>query len=214
MILFFYMKECPMSHECNKENFKKWEPWGWTEEECRHQVKEHLMHSGKHTENCPPGDTREELYESLLDGSIIESANYVPDQPKRKKQRSERCPQTPTDGAASAAAADGDAELGGLPACTPKHGNTVPPAALQQRTLTQDGVIGLMRMMSDSRGSASSSAPVDRQDLRTVSDSLARCVTAARHAQKLSAMAATAFSDEAQIFEDVKAFIDAKMSLA
>ena len=46
-----------------------------------------------------------------------------------------------------------------------------------------------------------------------MTDALGRCITSARHAQRLSAMAATAFNDEAAIFEEVKAFVDAKMAL-
>ena len=46
-----------------------------------------------------------------------------------------------------------------------------------------------------------------------MSDSLNRCITSANHAQRLSSMAARAFQDEASVFEDVKAFLDVKMSL-
>ena len=60
---------------------------------------------------------------------------------------------------------------------------------------------------------AASASPISRQDLREVSDALGRCVTSARHAQRLSAMAAKAFEDEAGIFEDVKEFVDAKVTL-
>ena len=35
----------------------------------------------------------------------------------------------------------------------------------------------------------------------------------ARHAQRLSAMAASAFQEEATVFEEVKAFVDAKMAI-
>ena len=42
---------------------------------------------------------------------------------------------------------------------------------------------------------------------------MGRCVTSARHAQRLSAMAAKSFEDEAGIFEDVKQFVDAKVTL-
>ena len=62
--------------------------------------------------------------------------------------------------------------------------------------------------------SADGSNPISRQDLKEVSDSLGRCVTSARHAQRLSAMAAKAFEDEAGIFEEVKEFVDAKISIA
>ena len=46
-----------------------------------------------------------------------------------------------------------------------------------------------------------------------ISDALNRCITAARHAQRLSAMAATSLNDEAAVFEEVKSFVDAQMSL-
>ena len=61
---------------------------------------------------------------------------------------------------------------------------------------------------------AGDTGPVKRQDLREVSDAIGRCVTSARHAQRLSAMAAKAFEDEAGIFGEVKEFVDAKITLA
>ena len=39
-------------------------------------------------------------------------------------------------------------------------------------------------------------------------------MTSARHAQRFSAMAAKAFEDEAGIFEEVKEFVDAQITLA
>jgi len=45
---------------------------------------------------------------------------------------------------------------------------------------------------------------VTNVEIREVVDSLGRCITSARHAQKLSSMAARAFEDEAAIFEEVR----------
>ena len=54
-------------------------------------------------------------------------------------------------------------------------------------------------------------AVVQSQELKEVMDSLGRCVTSARHAQRLSAMAAQAFADEAIVFENVRDFIKTKV---
>ena len=182
MAKFFYAKECPLGHECSEQNFKSWSPWGWTEEACRAQVLRHLKAGGKHKENVPKGESRGDMYETLVAEMELYEDVYDQSQHVPKRRRVE----------------DGFAES------MPKM--IVGP---QQPTHPPDFVM----LMGRASASSSSGAPVTRQDLREVSDALNRCVTSARHAQRLSAMAAKAFDDEAVIFEEVKAYMDAKMSL-
>ena len=186
---FFYAVTCPLADECNPANFKSWNPWGWTEEACRAQVLKHLMSGGKHKENCPKGEHREELYKMLVESMELEEAYYEPQQPGKKRPRSP----------------EADDYLG--PQRWPRQ---APP--LEDRDDRQAQMNRLLQGMSSNSHGSSHAAPVTRQDLREVSDSLNRCITSANHAQRLSSMAARAFQDEASVFEDVKAFIDVKMS--
>lgn len=65
-----------------------------------------------------------------------------------------------------------------------------------------------MQRHGDATGS---NGAITRHDLSEVSDALGRCMTSARHAQRLSGMAAKGFGDEAGIFTEVKELIDAKL---
>ena len=187
---FWYAKECPLAHECSEQNFKSWNPWGWSEESCRKQVLKHLKGSGKHKDYVPKGETRDVEYEAFVEAMEISEDFYEPQETKGKKRH-----------------VDEDLPQAGAPiVARPKS-----MAALQNEMHV--GVLSMSRMMMGGGSSSSCPAPVSRQDLREVSDSLARCVTSARHAQRLSAMAAQAFNDEAGIFEEVKGFIEAKMAL-
>ena len=180
---FFFAKECPLPHECSPQNFKSWEPWGWTDETCRAQVLRHLKQSGKHKEHVPKGESRDVEYDALVAEMVLSEDEYG-DTPKVPKKRRVDDPPPPE-----------------------HHG-------LAHHMGQQGRAFALLNDVARGGGSSSSScAPVTRQDLREVSDALSRCVTSARHAQRLSAMAATAFNDEAAIFEEVKAFMDAKMAL-
>ena len=197
MAKFFFVRECPLGEECNADNFKKWDPWGWTETECWDKVFKHLCGSGHHKANCPSGDNRHDFYKVIMDAVHIEQDEYEPQQPSHKKKKRSR--ETDPSGAAE----------GMMPADADGAESRASATAVQAKS----GMLGLLRMLSDSRSTSSSTAPVSRQDLRAVSDSLNRCITAARHAQRLSAMAASAFNDEAAVFEEVKTFIDAKMCM-
>ena len=185
---FFYAKECPYPDECNPSNFKSWEPWGWTEESCRAQVLRHLKQSGKHKEHVPKGESRDSEYEANVELLDLEEDVYEePGPPKKRRVDAEPPPS-------------GRGPMQQLPALTGDGGSSGSAAGSAFRAL-DDGI---------NRGAG---APITRQDLREVTDALGRCITGARHAQRLSAMAATAFNDEAAIFEEVKAFVDAKMAL-
>ena len=132
--------------------------------------------------------SRDSGYEALAEAMEVTEDFYEPPEPKGKKRHvDEELPQA------------------GVPIIAR-------PKAMALQNEMHVGVMNMGRLMGG--GSApSSTAPVNRQDLREVSDSLSRCVTSARHAQRLSAMAAQAFNDEAGIFEEVKGFIEAKMAL-
>ena len=187
---FFYAKECPYPDECNPSNFKSWEPWGWTEESCRAQVLRHLKQSGKHKDCVPKGESRDEDYQASVDLLELEEDVYEePGPPKKRRVDAEPPPS-------------GRGPMQQLPALVagPDGGST--GSGGRAFAALDDGI-----------NRCGAGAPVTRQDLREVTDALGRCITSARHAQRLSAMAATAFNDEAAIFEEVKAFVDAKMAL-
>ena len=57
---YFEVAECPLSYECNEDNFKKWKPRGRSEEEARSQVLLHLKRSGCHKAHCGETGSRDE----------------------------------------------------------------------------------------------------------------------------------------------------------
>ena len=44
---YFYCKVCPMQ-KCSPQSWKKARVWGWTEDEAKHYLIQHLVHSGHH----------------------------------------------------------------------------------------------------------------------------------------------------------------------
>ena len=75
MATFWYAPECPFKEECSPQNFKSWQPWGWTEEACRAQVLRHLKCSGKHKIGT---DDRSELFEQYVEFMEVETDTYDP----------------------------------------------------------------------------------------------------------------------------------------
>ena len=228
---YFICEECPLSEECNTSNFQSWKPWGCTDEECRSQVLTHLLRSGRHKDVCSlEGDSKTAYYESLVatipvvekpwDEGKAEGAG-----PKRRRrgggggggggggssvaasnalaanEAAERL-QTTLEGLNNLVQQAADAAAGAAPA---KGGGKGRPAVGNV-----GGAIGAARS-SSSQALVTSTAVVQSQELQEVMDSLGRCVTSARHAQRLSAMAAQAFADEATVFENVRDFIRAKL---
>ena len=53
---FYYCPKCPYRHECNDKNFKKWDCWGWTDEQVRAKVLDHLKNCGLHKDHCSGTD--------------------------------------------------------------------------------------------------------------------------------------------------------------
>ena len=186
---FFYAAECPFADERSAQTFKSWNPWGWTEESCRAQVLRHLKCSGKHKDNVPPGMDRDAEYEVMVEGMTLQEDFYDPTEHVGKKQRLDDGTPRP-----KSRGRDDTREI----ASGSRH---LAEICSGQRDLRRHG------------DASASSGPITRQDLCEVSDALGRCVTSARHAQRLSAMAAKAFQDEATIFEEVKEFVDAKIRL-
>ena len=138
----------------------------------------------------PKGGSRDEDYQASVDLLELEEDVYEePGPPKKRRVDAEPPPS-------------GRGPMQQLPALTGDGGSSGSAAGSAFRALDEGVNLG--------RGAG---APITRQDLREVTDALGRCITDARHAQRLSAMAATAFIDEALIFEEVKAFVDAKMAL-
>ena len=193
MAKFFYAPACPYADECNQQNFKSWNCWGWTEESCRAQVMKHLKNSGKHKEHVPAGENRDLEYEMMVESLVLEEDVYDTAQDHVSKR------MRVDDAGKAKGKGDGD----GVASGASSSGRSI--AAICSGGLQQ----GMRR-----HGDALVGSPITRQDLCEVSDALGRCVSSARHAQRLSAMAAKAFQEEATIFEEVKQFVDAKIQLS
>ena len=205
MAKFFYAKECPYADECSATNFKSWGCWGWTEESCRAQVLKHLKNSGKHKEHVPAGESRDTEYEMMVEGMELEEDVYDTSQDTHVSKRQRVDDKGKSKGRPSASSADGDGDGHGVVGAVGAH-----PAGRSLAAICSGGLQQNMRRHGDAMGGS----PITRQDLCEVSDALGRCVSSARHAQRLSAMAAKAFQEEATIFEEVKQFVDAKIQLS
>ena len=189
---FYYCPRCPYPEECNEKCFKKWECWGWTEEAARKRVLDHLKGSGLHKEHCSGVDDRHLEYEEAVEGvEILQDIHHEQPEESAKKRRKK---------ANQNVGADTFAEPRAKSAAAPRH-----DTALARRGSILDNL--------PDRFFTSGSTPITRQDLQKILDCVNRCVYSARQAQKLSAMAAQSFAEEATVFEEIKAVLEAKVSL-
>jgi len=223
--VYYHIETCPMSEECNEANFASWRPWGRSEEEARHQVLKHLTRSGKHTEQeKKTGDgSRRDMYLALVEACDCVEKEWEPaergDGKKRKRGSG-------SGGGASSWEDHGDGGGGGgfdaaetttSQAMEMAHKmfedlqriNAACPKAYPAKPPPQE-----VTTISRHRRPASAGVFMSTQEFKEVCDSLGRSSKAARSAQRLSSAAAQAFGEEALIFEDVKAFMEAKLTHA
>ena len=92
MTTYYVASKCPFHEECNFQNFKSWQPWGWTEETCRAQVLRHLKNSGKHKSLIPPGENRDEEYKAVVEAIELSKETYDPVEHIPKKYRIDNKP--------------------------------------------------------------------------------------------------------------------------
>ena len=200
-VTYWDCKECPLKEECNEKNFRGWKPWGPTEQAARDIVLEHLMNCGLHKiEGLDRGDE----FTALANECVIDEVPWVERRSKRGRTSGWDGPEfseaaCPPRGAASAfktvielAQSAVDAGLAGPRPGKRAIGAPLPEGPSPSAAPSRSSAVAVRRQM------------VTNVEIREVVDSLGRCITSARHAQKLSSMAARAFEDEAAIFEEVR----------
>ena len=89
---YFTIGECPLKDECTTKSFGRAKCWGWTPEEARAKLLDHLKTSGLHQASTPDGENRDEFYESLVRDAQVH-ANQLVDKAARRKA----APRTPPD---------------------------------------------------------------------------------------------------------------------
>jgi hypothetical protein len=180
--VYYFANSCPLSHECSTASWKKAHCWGWTIEEAQDQLMSHLSKSGLHSHRSRAA--KEDIvanYSFLCDVSDevlqSDSEECEESQPERKKPKHHHVVSKPPIGARLKVATGSSASASGLAPTTPPA-----DAILESRMAVRDKDI----------------ITISRQQLDSAMDSINLAYQACRHAQKLSAAAAEAFSQESR----------------
>jgi hypothetical protein len=186
--VYYFANTCPLSHECSTASWKKAHCWGWTLEEAQDQLMQHLSKSGHHSHRSRA--EKEDIvstYSFLCDLSDevlqSDSEECEESQPGRKKQKTHHVVNNHPIGA-RIRMATGSSASASAPA--------TPPRSETQMAVRDKDVI-----------------TISRQQLDSAMDSINRAYQACRHAQKLSAAAAEAFSQESEVLLEAKSAVDA-----
>jgi len=212
--VYYHIETCPMAEECNEANFASWRPWGRSEDEARHQVLKHLTRSGKHTEQeKKTGDgSRRDMYCALVEACDCVEKEWEPAEGQGKKRKRgggyDAGGSSWEDPSGEATTTSKAMEMAHKMLDDLQRINAACPKAIGAKPPPQEAT-AIAR-----RRPASGGVWMSTQEFKEVCDSLGRSSKAARNAQRLSSAAAQAFGEEALIFEDVKAFMEAKLTQA
>ena len=185
---YFYCRACPRAEQCSAKAWKRASIWGWSEDECRKRLQNHLASSSLHKEEfeAENGLTPEEeaAVAEVVEATVTESDVMEP-LPRRQS----------------------------LPTVPKRKAEPVPPQnAPTSQNVVQQVIQQLVQRQSDAASSDGSGndqftvMPYSRRsetvtlrvlEIQRCHDALVRASKAARHAQKLTASASTAFANEA-----------------
>jgi hypothetical protein len=189
--VYYFANTCPLSHECSTASWKKAHCWGWSLEEAQDQLMQHLSKSGHHSHRSRA--EKEDIVASYsflcdLSDEVLQSdeEECEESQPGRKKQKTEYGVNNRPIGARPRMATGSSASSAEFAA------PGTPPRSQTQMVVRDKDVI-----------------TISRQQLDSAMDSINRAYQACRHAQKLSAAAAEAFSQESEVLLEAKSAVDA-----
>ena len=177
--IYYYCEACPVSEACSAASWKKAQAWGATEQECRQQVKAHLMHSGLHRLSETDATNLADIATILTYEQEVDEDAEPP--AKRKK----------TGGAAAAAVSQKPAVVAAPgprpPAYPPAIGMGPSSSSVGLTTAEYRGSLIYMRTT----------------EFQAAIDCTARALHAAQQAHRLALAAGRAFSDEVAALQAV-----------
>ena len=185
---YFYCRACPRAETCSAKAWKRASIWGWSDDECRKRLQNHLASSSLHKEEfeAENGLTPEEEagVAEVVEATVTESDVMEP-LPRR---------QSSPIGLANKRKAEA------VPPQNPPTAQDVAQQVIQQ-------LVGRQSDAASSDGSAivtlrrSETVTLRVLEIQRCHDALVRASKAARHAQTLTASASTAFANEAATLE-------------
>jgi hypothetical protein len=185
--VFYYANTCPLSHECTSQSWKKARCWGWTIDEAQDYLMQHVSKSGHHSHR-----SRQEKEDIVATFSFItDVSDEVPSESEESepgRKRSKHQPSMNDYPIGARRPATGSSGSGASAPATPP-----PNAVLESRIAVRDR----------------DTITISRQQLDSAMDSINRAYSACRHAQKLSAAAAEAFSQESEVLLEAKSAVEA-----
>lgn len=188
MPVYFRARACPDLDNCTAPAWKRAACWGWTEQECRAAILKHLRRSTLHA------DMPDEDCMILSDDARLERIEYdsepgpIEGPPPRKRHRSARHE------------ADTD-----VPVDVEEEIELRTREIAAEREPQNQLAVAMVPRTPPRRPTTT----IPTELLKNVSDALTRAHTAARHAQRLSTAAASAFSTEAEVIKEVHDTVEA-----
>lgn len=173
---YYFFGSCPCPDQCSDAAWKRSKVWGWTEEEARQRLRQHLQHSGLHQQDSSEAKMWSESAEvTVQEWATEEKQQHVQNQQQQKRRKTgEPMPA-------------GDVQ-----------------SIVQEtvRAIVPDMMVRMPKACPPS--GRSEKIQVRKELLQLAVDALGRAQTAARQAKRLSEAAAAAFGDEADILGDCK----------
>ena len=179
---------CPCADACSDAAWKRAQVWGWTAEEARARLAQHLQTSSLHGCERDNAEAIAETTELLQDEYEVDEK-----EPKKRKTKS-----------------GGKGESGGK---SDTGGEDIPLTVSSLSRLMQSAATS----SASSTGGiciegGGVTVTVRRERLRELIDSCNRAHTAAKAAARRSAAAAQSFNNEAQVTNEVKGHLDGLLS--
>ena len=187
---YYYVLECPLASECNRDNFKKWKVWGETPAGAREKLLAHLCSCGLHSAHETVEGERTDMYKELCEKAKVDEMECNESPAKGGKKRKKK----PADDEAAAAE------------CQRPAGK---PVILRPG----DGSAGRLAVALPPRSSYTGDAMMSMSttEMKMFHEQAERAHKAAVNAYRLSAAAATAFADQATIFQGMVHYVAAKL---
>ena len=217
-------ERCPFESECSETTFKKWRCWGPTIEDANERLRQHLLGCGHHSKRA---SMDAQSIEEALSGAVPVQKSELW-RPRKggsaKKRRRRGGGGRGGGGGKDSGKGDGAAEF------EEDEASELPPESMAD--LIDRVLETRLRQMADSSAAAAPSSAavvrptpssakgggksrsyaVSEQEYRSLAERVRRVSNAARSAARLSSMAASNFRDEAEVFEEVAAHLEAQLA--
>ena len=195
---WFWVKVCPRAEACSEQAFKRAKVWGWTEQEARDRLSQHLQASSLH-------EMSEEDAKGIADGVDLEEAILRREEATHVDEQAPppvAPPVAPTWPKAPSPVASSATSTAAIVAETLRQAGLSPATPTSSPGTTLDIGSRVLPPPQNDTQVVPATNVVRRADLVAAVDALKRAQTAARQAHRLSLAAAEAFNNEAQVFQE------------